>query len=188
MQPSMSDQTTRDLNQPLEQLSRNELTDLVKLYSKLYITLDGFWYYAMQNQAGDDKALEHDLWVWEKVRSREFKGLMEMLQPDRRDLSAFLGMLVLTPWFNLGKYHIEFKGPNRAVLTIDHCPTLLVLEQEGQGREQNICNVVDADYFREFTRAYNPDLRVEPISIPPRADKSGICCAWEYYLPEDSGQ
>jgi hypothetical protein len=51
----------------LESLSRGELIDLVKLSSRMILALDGFWYLSVKELGGNDKALDVDNWVWDKV-------------------------------------------------------------------------------------------------------------------------
>jgi len=83
----------------LEQYDRETLVKLMKVYSKLYIGVDGFWYLAVQNDSGDDKALEHDLWVWEKMYKREVDGITKALGIKNRDVLSYLKVFTMTPWF-----------------------------------------------------------------------------------------
>ena len=167
----------------LAQYDRETLLKLMKVYSKLYISVDGFWYLAVQNDSGDDKALEHDIWVWEKMYKREVDGITQALGIKNRDVLSYLKVFTMTPWFRSIDYDVEIEDNKHAILTITRCPTLLALEKEGKGRENNICNVVDRDFFTKACNHFNPDMECEPISIPPRDNKEGICCQWDFSIP-----
>ena len=166
----------------LEQYSKETLIELIRTYSKLYIALDGFWYLATKGELGNDKALKRDMWVWEKMHKRELDGIIKVLNIQERDMISFLRVVALTPWFHQTEYEVDLKGPNHAILTINHCPTLIALEKEGEGREQEICNVVDVDYFDKFAKRFNANLEFSPINLPPREEKAGFCCQWELKL------
>ena len=167
----------------LEQYDRETLLNLMKAYSKLYISVDGFWYLAVKNDEGDGKALEHDIWVWEKMYKREVDRISEALGIEERNVLNYLKVFTMTPWFHSTDYDVKMEGNNHGILTINHCPTLLALEKEGEGREKNICNTVDVDYFKKACKHFNPEMECGPLIIPPREIKEGICCQWEFKLP-----
>jgi hypothetical protein len=77
----------------LEQYSKETLISLLKLYSKLYIALDGFWYLSMKNEFGNDKSLEHDILVWNKMCKREVDGITKTLN-IQKETSVFLKSFV----------------------------------------------------------------------------------------------
>ena len=166
----------------LEDYSKAELVGLLKLYARLYIALDGFWYLSMKGEFGDDKALEHDLVVWEKMYKREIDGVTSALGVRDRDIPAFIRVLTIAPWFPRMQYEVDIKSNSYAVLTVTHCPTLQALEKEGEGREERICRVVDVDYFRKCGKHFNPNIEVTALKLPPRKSRDEICCQWKVEL------
>ncbi len=174
---------TSQLEFDLAQYDRETLMNLIKAYSKLYMSVDGFWYLAVKNDEGDEKALKHDLWVWEKMYKREIDGVTKVLGVQKRDVFSYLKIFTMTPFFHLIDYDVKMKDNKHGILTMNHCPVLLALEKEGEGRENNICNTVDRDIFKKACKHFNSDMECEPIIIPPRENKGGICCQWELSLP-----
>ncbi|MDR9458938.1 MAG: hypothetical protein RI591_02160, partial [Dehalococcoidia bacterium] len=55
-----------DFTAQLEELSKAELIELVQLYSKLFLAVDGFWYLAVNALVDEDTATACDFWVGEK--------------------------------------------------------------------------------------------------------------------------
>ncbi|MGV8057321.1 MAG: DUF6125 family protein [Smithellaceae bacterium] len=168
----------------LEQYSKEDLISLIKLYSKLYLTLDGFWYLSVKNAAGNDTALKNDLWVWEKMHKREFNGVLETLKITTRDLSTYFKVLMLTLWMPQMGYDITFKDSRHAILTFKHCPTLTALEKEGEGREAQICGIVEPEYYANTAKLFNPKMKIVPIQVPPGKNREGFCCQWALSIEE----
>lgn len=166
----------------LEQYTKETLIELLKVYSKLYISVDGFWYLSIKEEYGNEKALEYDIRVWDKMYRREYEGIATTLGIRERDVSSFLKIFLLTPWFHQVDYAVEIKSNNHAILTINRCPTLAALEKEGEGREKEICTIVDVDYFEKFAKLFDSNMEFSPIKLPPRKRKEGFCCQWRLKL------
>jgi hypothetical protein len=93
-----------------------------------------------------------------------------------------LKALQMSPWMSIYRYDIELRSPNHSTLTITHCPTLLALEKEGEGREQKICQLLEPKLFRLIADFFNPKIEVQALKLPPRKSKDGICCQWDFNL------
>jgi hypothetical protein len=118
------------------------------------------------------------------MHKREFEGLLETLKIQERDISSFFRVFMLAPWVPQLDYDVDIKDANHAVLTINHYPTLKALEKEGEGREKEICMIVDVEYFKRCATLFSPNLEAFPIDLPPRTNRDGFCCQWEFVLKE----
>ena len=167
-----------------EDFSAEALARLVRLYSKLYIGLDGLWYLTLKERRGNDEALACDIQAWEKITRYEMKNITKELDIQGNDVVAFMKAMQLSPWSQRMEHNIKFQGRNKALFTVTYCPTLDALEKEGKGREYQICNIVDTKWMQDTADFFNPDIKVTPIKIPPRKNKEGICCQWEISLEE----
>ena len=54
------------------------------------------------------------------------------------------------------------------MLTVTYCPTLDALEEEGEGREDEICNIVEPKILKAYASFFNPDIEVKCLKSPPR--------------------
>lgn len=45
----------------LSVLSRDELEQLVSIYAKNWLAMDGYWFQAVERKRGMDEAMEHDV-------------------------------------------------------------------------------------------------------------------------------
>lgn len=166
----------------LEELSREALIDLVKLYSKLYMALDGFWYLAVKERNSDDEALACDFWAWEKIARYEMKHLTAALKIQEKDVAAFMKAFQLVPWIWNMEQKVEIRGNDYALLTVPRCLTLEALEKEGEGREARICGLIEPKVFKDYASFFNPDIEVKCLKSPPRKSKDDVCCQWEFRL------
>ncbi|MCK4362017.1 MAG: hypothetical protein KAW13_01895 [Dehalococcoidia bacterium] len=168
----------------LEKLSKAELIQLVRLYSKLFLAVDAFWYLAVKEIVDEDTATACDLWVWERYSPYEFKRLMSLMNIKGNDLEAFAAASSFSPWFSNLNYRFTREEDNKLTFTVLECPTLQALRREGAGRENTICQQVEPRLFQIIIQSFNPKGKVIPIELPPEASKDSICCRWQFSIEE----
>ena len=147
-------------NVKLNDFSSNTLVDLLTLYSKLYIALDGFWYLTVKERLGNEEALACDIRTWEIMTKNEMAKITKQLNIQGNDVTALMKALQTTPFLQQMQFEIEVKNHNNAILTVAYCPTLNALEKEGKGREDEICNLVDRKVYRYYASFFNPDIKI----------------------------
>lgn len=165
-----------------EDLPQPVLVDLVKAYGRLYLAMDGFWFLSAMNRLGEETALELDLWVWQRVAKYEMDRLTRLLNLEGRGVATLVKALQATPWFLNTEYITELEGADHAWLTFTRCPLLEALEKEGKGREKRQCSIVETAILQFYAGYFDPAIKVKSLVLPPREDKSGICCKWEFKL------
>jgi len=166
----------------LSDFSPDTLAQLLKLYAKLYIALDGIWYLAVKERVGDKEALACDIQAWEDTCKYEMARIKRQLKIRGNDVIALMKAFQICPWCLVMKFNIEIKNKNNALFTVTYCPTLDALEAEGKGREDEICNIVEPRIMRAYASFFNPDIEVKCLKSPPRKSKDDICCQWEFSL------
>ncbi|HEX77813.1 MAG TPA: L-2-amino-thiazoline-4-carboxylic acid hydrolase [Dehalococcoidia bacterium] len=165
-----------------EKLPQPLLIDLLKTYCRLYYAMDGFWYLSVRNRFGDDSAVELDLWVWRKQAKYEMDHLTRLLGIQGDDVASFMKAFGASPWFINLEYDVELDGKDRAVFSVTRCPTLEALEKEGNGRESRHCQTVEPAIFKFYADYFNPAIEVRGLVVPPRKNRTGLCCKWEFKL------
>jgi hypothetical protein len=165
-----------------EDFSKGFLLELLNAYSGYILRVDGFWYLAVKGRRGDEEAFACDMQVWEKMQVYELKMICKLFKIQGNDVATMMKALQMSPWMSIYRYDIELRSPNHSTLTITHCPTLLALEKEGEGREQKICQLLEPKLFRLIADFFNPKIEVQALKLPPRKSKDGICCQWDFNL------
>ncbi len=167
-----------------EDFSHDTLAELLRVYSQLYIAMDGFWYLAVMERSGNEEALACDLLAWEKVCKYEMAKVTKHLNIQGNDVIALMKAMQVLPWFHKIKCEVNIKNSNNATMTVTHCPTLEALEKEGSGRESEICRTVELKIFEGYASFFNPGIETKPLKLPPRGSKDEVCCQWEFKLEE----
>lgn len=160
--------------------SPDTLVELLKLYAKLYIALDGFWYLTVKERVSNQEALACDIAAWEKISKYEMKMTRALLNIQGNDVVAMVKAMQISPWFLHTEGKMEIRDQNHAVLTVTRCPTLDALEKEGQGRENEICNIFEPVTFKRYASFLNPNIETKCTKSPPRKSQDEICCRWEF--------
>jgi hypothetical protein len=166
----------------LESLSRGELIDLVKLSSRMILALDGFWYLSVKELAGNDKALDSDNWVWDKVMKFYLSELARLLGVQGRDVADYMKVMDPRPEGLVLEEKVEVLNRNDAIRTVIHCPTIAALEKEGEGRDAIHCSATCSAMRVKHSKLFNPAIKVTCLKIPPRNSKDDIFCQFEYRI------
>jgi len=166
----------------LEDFSKGTLVELLKLYGKLFMAVDGFWYLSVMQKVNEVMATACDLWVWEKQAKYEIQRINQLLNIKGDDIPAFFKYLQLSPFYCNLEYEMDIRAGNLGMMTITRCPTLEALEKEGKNREKTFCDFVETRIFNILAKHANPNLKVIPLKLPPRENKGDICCQWEFRI------
>lgn len=165
-----------------DKFSKETILKLLKAYNEYMLRIDAFWYLTVMNKWGNDEALDCDIKVWEQAQLWEMQTISSLLNVHGDDVTTLMKYIQVSPWMWIYRYDIDVKNPNHAVLTINHCPTLLSIEKEGTGREKRICHEVEPKVMGIVAHFFNPKIEVVPLKLPPRIDYSDCCCEWEFRL------
>ena len=66
-------------NAALDKLSREDLLELIGIYAKNWLALDGVWFQSIERTEGMDAAMYHDGQAWERFTAIEAKRLKAFL-------------------------------------------------------------------------------------------------------------
>jgi len=167
-----------------EDFSREVLLKTIREYAAYIKRLDGIWYLTVKAEMGDDVSARCDRLVWDKMEVNDARTVCNIFGIDGHDVDALLKTFQMSPCMQNMKYHMESDGRRRGVLTITHCPTLVALEAEGEGRERRICGEIETELFQIRARYINPAIKATPLKLPPRQHQDEIHCQWEFRLEE----
>ena len=97
-------------NEILNDLSKEELIDLIGIYSKNWLAMDGVWFQSVERRLGMDEAMYHDGEAWRRFTVIEAKRIKEFLKlPDHAGLKGLSKALQLRFYANINDYDIKFE-------------------------------------------------------------------------------
>jgi len=164
----------------LEKLPKEVLLKCLRLYSNLFLAIDGFWYLAVKERFGDDVAIDRDLWVWGKYIKYELKRITRLFEIEGDDVETLFKALGVTPWAHNLEFEVDLKDKNWGVLKVRKCPTLTAIMKEGEGREKYFCKRVEQPMLEAYAKFFSPKISVRALRIPPETIGSDVCCEWEF--------
>jgi len=167
-----------------QDFSRGLLVKALGAYASYIRRLDGHWYLTVKDRADDDLAIACDRQVWETMEIHDVGMVCKLFKIEGNDIAAYFKALQMSPWMWNVKYDMELRGPNHGIWTVTRCPTLLALEEEGEGRERRICCQTEWELFQIRAHYINPRIKVTPLKLPPRQSLAEIHCQWEFTLEE----
>lgn len=156
-----------------------KLHEILALYQRMFLAIDGFWFLGVKERFGEDVALDIDLWAWEKYFRFEIKHLRDLFAIEGNDVEALFKLMQLSAWAGNMRVEWDLRNPCRGFLRVLDCHTLNVLLREGKGRENRFCRVIEQKMFDIQTGCLNPEMSARPIQLPPETLGTGICCEWE---------
>jgi hypothetical protein len=132
---------------------------------------------------------------WDIWSAKVLPEVMELkarhMRMSGNDVAAFMKDLQIDASAFPGKKFdltFEMPEPDVGVMTFNRCaaPTMW----EALGREDILekgCHMTCPASIEETAKLYNPNMKMDVLSIPPRVDDGHICCRWQLSMrtPDD---
>lgn len=166
----------------LEKLSKDELIELIEIYSKNWLAMDGVWFQSIEQKSGMDEAMFHDARAWEKFTVIEARRIKEFLKlPDNSGTEGLAKALKLRFYANINEDRIETKG-NTLIYTSVNCRVQRARERKGMPFHP--CKSVGIIEYSEFAKVIDERFLCECLSCYPDITDNGCCCKWKFTLNE----
>ncbi|OPZ69732.1 MAG: hypothetical protein BWY81_00284 [Firmicutes bacterium ADurb.Bin467] len=166
----------------LEGRTKAELIDLIGIYAKNWLALDGLWFQSVERKLGMDEAMFHDEEAWRSFAAIEARRLKAFLNlPERAGLEGLARALELRFYSNLNAYEIV-READRLVFRNVECRV-----QSARARKNmpfHPCKSVGVIDYTEFSKAIDDRIRCRCISCYPDVTDESVSCSWEFSLNE----
>lgn len=168
-------------NEHLEHLSKERLMDLVNVYSKNWLALDGLWFQSVEREGGMEAAMRHDVDVWRVYTAIEARRLKRFLNlGERPGLEGLVQCMDLR--FNAHHNRHEFVWGGEASVLFRTVYCRVQDTRARKGMPLHPCERVGAVEFGEFARAVDDRIRCEQVSCYPHITDAGCNCAWRFTI------
>jgi len=115
----------------LEELPRETLIELARMYARNWQTLDGLWFRNVEAQYGLEAAIKLDLKNWERQSVVEAERIKKILKLDEGGLPSVLKVLSFMSWQLASPiFECEEESPQKIVFSYPRCPV-----QKGRKRQ-----------------------------------------------------
>lgn len=166
----------------LDDLSREELIELVEVYAKNWLAHDGCWFLAAKEKFDMETAIELDTQSWARFSPIEAKRIMQAFGIDQGGgLDALGRALNYRLYAAVNRQESERIDEYTRRFRMVECRVQQARQRKGLA--PFACKPVGVVEYAEFARAIDPRIETTPVHAPP--DEITNCfCEWEFRLKE----
>lgn len=167
----------------LSEYSKDELIELIEIYSKNWLAMDGVWFQSVEQKLGMDEAMYHDAKAWERFTVIEAKRIKEFLKlSERAGIEGLAKALKLRFYANINKEIIEIYG-DTLIYTSVNCRVQRARERKRMPFHP--CKSVGIIEYSGFAKTIDDRFVCECISCYPDITDNSCCCKWKFTLSSD---
>ena len=170
------------MNPYLENFTKEELIELIEIYSKNWLAMDGLWFQRFEKCYGMDVAMENNCKVWERLIVIEAKKIMKFL-----NLHEHIGFDSLEKALKL-RFYANFSKDE--IIRTEDSLTYRMLEcrvqhaRERKGMEFHPCKSVGIIEYGDFAKTIDNRFETECLTCFPDVRDRTCHCAWKFTLRE----
>lgn len=168
----------------LEELTKEQLEELVRIYARNLLALDGVWFQSVERGRGMDEAMAHDCAVWRRFTETEARRIKTFLGlPERPGLDGWNkpSRFVSPRWPTAGRSAAE-----RAMRWSSAWWTAGVQSlRTRRGLPLHPCKPVGENEYAYFARVIDDRIGCEAVSCFPDMTEPDCACAWRFRLEKE---
>lgn len=168
----------------LDDLSKEELKELVKIYARNLFAMDGVWFQSVERRDGMDIAMYHDREIWRRFTETEAKRIKNFLKlPDRSGLEGLEKALSLRfPALANSGIELIREGDTLIYKVLD-CRVQTARKQKGI--PYHPCESAGIIEHRYFAKIIDDRIECETISCYPDVTDENCACSWKFTLSRE---
>lgn len=167
-------------NPALDALSKEQLCELLELYSKNWLALDGVWFQSAERKLGMEEAMYHDAEAWKRYTVIEAKRIKAFLGlPEQAGLEGLKQALSLRFYANLNRAEFLTEGSTLLYRTLD-CRVQTARSRKGMAFHP--CKSVGILEYTGFAQEIDSRFTCECVSCYPDIGDETCACAWKFTL------
>lgn len=166
----------------LAHLSREELIELVTIYSKNLIAMDGVWFQSLERECGMDVAMHHDIEAWKRFTRIEARRIKKFLNlPEQAGLDGLEKALAykLNTLSNIAESRIE-----EDVLYYKILDCRIQSARIKKDMPLHPCKSVGLVEYEGFAEVLDGRISAECLSCYPDVTDESCSCSWKFTLNE----
>ena len=166
----------------LSALSKDQLIELIEIYAKNWLAMDGVWFQSVERKCGMDEAMYHDEEAWKRFTVTEARRIKKFLGLEEyAGLEGLAKALRLRFYANINEDEIEI-AENTLIYTAKECYVQTARAEKGM--PYHPCKSVGILEYAGFAKTIDPRISCECLSCYPEITDSTCCCKWKFTIPE----
>ncbi len=164
----------------INDLSRENLLELTKIYAKNWLAHDGCWFLSVEEKFGMETAIEMDTESWRKFTVIEAKRLVEFLELGKNSgIDGLKKALKFRLYSSLNEDEIVVDG-NTLEYRVKACRVQSARRKKGL--KDFPCKSVGIVEYGLFGKTIDERFEMECVSCPPDIADQGYYCIWRFSI------
>ena len=169
-----------DTRGALEAMSREQLIELLDIYARNWLAMDGVWFQSVEEKEGMDAAMFHDARAWERFTVIEARRIRQFLRrPEHPGLEGLEKALSLRFYANLNEATAEY-ADGALIYTMKKFRVQTARERKGM--PWHPCKSVGLVEYAGFARTIDSRITCRCLSCYPEVSDESCACAWAFTL------
>lgn len=185
MPPEQNNDTPLDAGvQLLNELSKEQLIEIIIDDAKNWLAHDGLWFQAVDAAHGMDAAIDADREAWRHFTVIEAKRIMARLGIEPGGgIAALVECLKHRLYARINLQQVIEQTETKAVFRMVDCRVQSARKRKGL--PDFPCKSVGIVEYSEFARTIDPRISTRCLACPPDAHPDDYFCSWEFVLASD---
>lgn len=167
----------------IEDLSKEELFELNKIYAKNWLAHDGLWFQSIEEKYGMDMAIDMDREAWRKFTVIEARRLINFLQlGENSGINGLKKALSFRLYSSLNEDEVVVEGENVLIYRVKTCRVQAARRKKGM--PDFPCKSVGIVEYSLFARTIDERFETEVLSCPPDITDADYNCIWKFTLKQ----
>ena len=167
----------------IDELSKEELLELNKIYAKDWLAHDGLWFQSIEEKYGMDVAIDMDREAWKKFTVVEARRLIDFLGLGRNSgINGLKKALSFRLYSSLNEDEVVLIGDNVLIYRVKTCRVQAA--RRNKGMPDFPCKSVGIIEYSLFAKAIDERFKTEVISCYPDITDKEYNCIWKFILKE----
>ena len=167
-------------------MSKETLIELIEIYAKNWLALDGVWFQSIERKYGMEEAIFHDEEAWRRFTTIEAKRIKEFLKlPERAGLEGLAKALELRFYGSINEYALDLHE-NRLVFSNVDCRVQTARKLKNMPFHP--CKSVGILEYTGFAKEIDDRIHCRCLSCYPEITDENVCCAWAFTIDADESE
>jgi len=164
----------------IEDLSKEQLLELNKIYAKNWLAHDGLWFQSIEEKYGMDMAISMDIEAWRKFTVIEARRLIEFLGLGKNSgIDGLKKALSFRLYSSLNQDEILVEG-NTLIYRVKTCRVQDARRRKGL--PDFPCKAVGIVEYSLFAKTIDERFETEAVSYYPDINDTDYNCIWKFTL------
>lgn len=165
----------------IDDLTKEELFELNKIYAKNWLAHDGLWFQAIENKYGMDLAIDMDREAWRRFTVIEARRLIEFLNLGKNSgIAGLKKALSFRLYSSLNEDDITVEEENVLVYRVRTCRVQHARKKKGLSYFP--CKSVGIVEYSLFAETIDERFETEVVSCHPDITDTECNCIWRFTL------